>query len=185
MITEFKIFESNEDSVIDMGYNIFLYKNIFFKKTPKQRISTQYNIDKFMQLKGPLLTRRLIYSTNNSIVLKKLDISHYFQYQYNENKLVAEILKKNLIEQITIIQQLISKLITVDKGVKFTKGEENLYSFVERSELLQAFGILEKYVDVGGFNVDLGYKFLGKTINDIKEEIDKFYIKQEMEKYNL
>jgi len=49
VITEFKIFENKEQELLEMGYGIYLYNNIFFKKGTKQY--SQYDIRTFVDIK--------------------------------------------------------------------------------------------------------------------------------------
>jgi len=202
MITEFKIFENiYQDELIDMGYGIFLYKNIFFKKgVPKPGNSTsnyfvQYDIQDFLRIKETIIVN-YIFSRMLGKTKSIKNWWYYFIRDYKEiftNKLIFNLiellLKKKPIEQFCVIKYIMLDMYeNVEEGGVVNKKIDSIENLLKRSEIETIVDIVLDYYDENsnnGFNKDLGYKELGKSIEEAKEAIEKFFIEQEMDKYNL
>jgi len=194
MIIEFKIFENNyQDELINMGYGIFLYKNIFFINE-RYKHFVQYDIQQFVQVKKTLIVNYIF-----SRMLGKPRTDNRWLYDFNRdykgifiNKLINSIiellLRKKLIEQFCVIEHILLDMYeNVEEGVIDRKCE-SIENLLKRKEIETIVDIVLNYYDENsnnGLNDELGYKELGNSIEEAKETIDTFFIEQEMNKYNL
>ena len=206
MVTEFKIFENKEQELLEMGYGIYLYNNIFFKKSTRKKDYVQYDIQQFLRTKETLTVNhvfsRMLDKEVGMVVVRSRTVKNWendFSRDHKEiftytliDKLVDIMLKKKLIEQFCIIKYVILEMYEdVPNDVLTSKKMDSIANLLRIPKIERIVEIVLDYYDeregdnTKRFNKKLGYRKLGKTIDEVKETIDNFHIDQEMTKYNI
>jgi len=121
---------------------------------------------------------------------------YYFTRDHNDiftytliDKLIDILLKKKLIEQFCVIKHILLNMYEdTPNNVKITKRNDSITNLLREPKIESIVEVVLDYYDeneINGFNQDLGYKELGKSIEKVKESINDFYVEQEMTKYNM